>query len=670
MTIHFGREICGDLSSAESREWLVTNGIGGYASGTIAGLLTRRYHGMLIAALNPPVRRTLLVTQLAETLEYDSDYFPLHTNRWSNERVDPAGYIHIEHFSLDGTIPTWVYACADVRLEKRVWMEPGANTTYVSYTLTRSPQPVTLYVKVLTNYRDHHSSTQVGFWKMAIEAATHGVKVTAFPKAQPVYVQAAGAEVYLCNDWYQDFDLAQEHYRGLPAHEDHLHAADLALPLTPGQTVTVVASTDPKATLDGTAAIATRQAYDQQLRDRWHRTPHSATAPDWITRLALAADQFVVTRSLPEEPNGHSIIAGYPWFNDWGRDTMISLSGLTLYTGRSDITATILRTYARYLDQGMLPNVFPDAGKKPGYNTVDAVLWYLEAIRAYYAETQDLALIRTLFPLLQSIIDWHLKGTRYQIQVDPDDGLLYAGEPGSQLTWMDAKIGKWVVTPRVGKPVEINALWYNALGVMAHLATALGESADTYQTLAAQTRTGFQRFWNPDYGYCYDVVDPPDMEEHDASLRPNQLLAIAYPHPSLTLPPLLSDEQQKAVVNVCSRKLLTSHGLRSLSPDDDRYCGHYGGGPRDRDAVYHQGTVWGWLLGPFVQAHLQVYRDPAQALAHLSPMADHLRSQCIGSLGEIFDGDPPMTPRGAIAQAWTVAQIIEAWVAIARVQTP
>ncbi|HEY9816213.1 MAG TPA: glycogen debranching enzyme N-terminal domain-containing protein, partial [Candidatus Obscuribacterales bacterium] len=263
MNIQFGREICGHLHSAEEREWLVTNGIGGYASGTVAGLLTRRYHGVLIAALNPPVRRTLLVTQLSETLEYDSNYFPLHTSRWTNEQVDPTGYNHIQQFALEGSIPTWTFACADVLLEKRIWMEQGANTTYVSYHVKRSPQPVKLYLKVLTNYRDHHSSTQVGFWKMAIEAADHGVKVTAFPKAQPVYVLAEQADVYLCNEWYQDFNLAQEHYRGLPAHEDHLHVADLAITLEPGQTVTVVATTDANTSLDGQEAIARQRAHEQ-----------------------------------------------------------------------------------------------------------------------------------------------------------------------------------------------------------------------------------------------------------------------------------------------------------------------------------------------------------------------------------------------------------------------
>jgi predicted glycogen debranching enzyme len=664
MNIRFGREICGYLHSSEEREWLVTNGLGGYACGTVSGMLTRRYHGILVAALNPPVSRTLLVAKLDETLYYDGVYFPLHANRWSDETIDPCGYTYVQEFELKGGIPTWIYACADALLEKRIWMQPGENTTYVSYFLKRASEPVTLYLKALTNYRDHHGSTQVGFWKMATEAAECGIKVAAFPKARPVYIFAPSAEIYIINEWYQGFDLSQEQYRGLPANEDHLHAADLAIRLEPGQTITVVATTEANAILNGEEALHLRQEYEAELFQRWESTPYSHQAPDWIQRLVLAADQFIVRRSLPENPDGRSIIAGYPWFNDWGRDTMISLPGLTIYTGRSEIAATILRTYASYLDQGMLPNVFPDRGKKPRYNTADAVLWYFEAIRAYYAETGDLELVRDLFPLLRSVIEWHQKGTRFNIHIDPEDGLLYAGEPGTQLTWMDAKVGKWVITPRIGKPIEINALWYNALGIIRCFAQALGEPDADYLTLAKQTSEGFQRFWNPEYGYCYDVLDPPDLDQHDASLRPNQLLAIAYPHPSLNLAPLLTPDQQAAVVDVCARKLLTSNGLRSLSPDDERYCGHYGGDSRERDAAYHQGTAWGWLLGPYVQAHLRVHGDLDAAMDILKPMAYQLQAQCIGSLGEIFDGDPPMHSRGAIAQAWTVAQVLQAWASI------
>jgi predicted glycogen debranching enzyme len=301
----------------------------------------------------------------------------------------------------------------------------------------------------------------------------------------------------------------------------------------------------------------------------------------------------------------------------------------------------------------MIPNRFPDEGQSPEYNTVDATLWYFEATRAYHEATGDEALLRDLFPVLQDIVDWHVRGTRYQIHVDPADGLLYAGEPGVQLTWMDAKVDDWVVTPRIGKPVEVNALWYNALCVMAEFARLLGEPPERYDALAERARTGFARFWNEEAASCYDVLDGPDGS--DPALRPNQLFAVSLPHSPLR------PEQQKAVVDACARYLLTSHGLRSLDPRHPDYKGHHGGDRRTRDAAYHQGTVWGWLMGPFVSAHLRVYNDPALARSFLEPLIQELDAHCVGSLSEIFDGDPPHTPRGCIAQAWTVAEVLRVW---------
>ncbi len=379
-------------------------------------------------------------------------------------------------------------------------------------------------------------------------------------------------------------------------------------------------------------------------------------APTVTERLVLAADQFIVRRSLPDDPDGRSVIAGYPWFGDWGRDTMISLPGLTLVTGRHDVAARVLRTFARFVDRGMLPNRFPDEGETPEYNTVDATLWYFEAIRAYHAATDDDGLLGDLFPVLQEIVEWHRRGTRYHIQVDPDDGLLYAGEPGVQLTWMDAKVGDWVVTPRIGKPVEINALWYNALRSMADFARRLGEPLSPYEALAEQTVTGFARFWNQDTGYCYDVIHGPDGD--DPALRPNQLFAVSLPHSPL------SPSQQRAVVDVCARRLLTSHGLRSLARDDPAYIGHYGGDRRQRDAAYHQGTVWSWLIGPFVTAYLRVYDDRERARSFLQPFIHHLVDHGVGSISEIFDGDAPFAPRGCIAQAWSVGEVLRAWSAV------
>jgi len=659
----FGREVCGDVHAASRREWLVTNGIGGYASGTVASLLTRRYHGLLVAALHPPVGRTLLVTKLDETVTYDGHSYPLFANHWADGQVEPHGFHHLERFHLEGTTPVWTYACADALLEKRVWMEHGTNTTYVRYNLRRGNQPLTLAIKTLVNYRNHHSNTQAGGWQMRVEPAPNGLRATAFEGAVPFYLLSDRAEATPQHTWYRDYSLSQESYRGLDALDDNLYAGHFRAVLQPGETLTIVASTDAAPNLDGQSAYAERRAYEEQLLAQSDALGGSTTfsmskeghaeAPTWVRHLILAADQFIVRRVLPDDSDGRSVIAGYPWFGDWGRDTMISLPGLALVTGRPDVATRILRTFAYFVDQGMLPNRFPDKGETPEYNTVDATLWYFEAIRATHAATGDDALLRDLFPVLQDIVEWHVRGTRYDIHVDPADGLLYAGKPGVQLTWMDAKVGDWVVTPRIGKPVEVNALWYNALCSLAAFARRLGKPANRYEALAEQARSGFARFWNEEVGYCADVIDGPDGD--DPALRPNQLLAVSLPHSPLDA------RQQQAVVDVCARHLLTPHGLRSIAPEDPAYVGHYGGDQRRRDSAYHQGSAWSWLIGPFVSAHLRVYGDRERARSFLQPFIHHLADHGVGSISEIFDGDPPFTPRGCIAQAWSVAELLRAW---------
>ena len=658
MTVDFGREICGRLSTAESREWLCTNGLGAFASGTVAGLLTRRYHGLLVAALQPPLGRTLLVAKLDDTVEYDGLRRPLCTNRWADGTVDPHGFREIERFRLEGTTPVWTLACADILLEKRVWMEPGANTTYVQYRLLRARGPIKLEMKALVNYREYHATTRGIGWQMRGEPVPEGLRVVAYEGARPFVLLAEGAEVEPAHDWYYGFDLAAERERGLDSREDHLHAGTFRATLSPGAALTIVVSAETAPSLDGDAAWDRRRRYEDDLLARWRKAhPVAKQAPGWIEQLVLAADQFVVQRPLLDDPDGMSMIAGYHWFGDWGRDTMISLPGLLLTTGRPEVARRILTTFARFVDRGMLPNRFPDAGEAPEYNTVDATIWYVEAIRAYHQATGDDALLTQLFPVLEEIVRWHRTGTRYGIAVDPADGLLRSGEPGVQLTWMDAKIGDWVVTPRTGKAVEINALWYNALCAMAFFARRLRRPPDEWESMAAHVKSGFTRFWNERAGYCYDVLDGPDG--NDDALRPNQILAV-----SLSESPL-SPEQQREVVDACARYLLTSFGLRSLAPGYLRYQGRYVGGPRERDAAYHQGPAWGWLLGPFVMAYLRAYGDPATALAFLEPMAHHLADYGVGSIAEIFDGDPPFTPRGCIAQAWSVAEILRAWMEIA-----
>jgi predicted glycogen debranching enzyme len=658
--VGFGREICGELSAAENREWLVTNGIGGFASGTVAGLPTRRYHGLLVGALKPPLGRTLLVSHLEETIEYGGRKFDLSTCRWKGAAVSPAGFRNIESFRLEGTTPVWTFACADAQIEKRIWMHQGANTTYVTYRSVRGCQPVQIEIKALVNDRDYHASTHAGGWQMNVAKIEKGVRVEAFEGAAPFYLLSSGASSETAHEWYHDFDLAAERYRGLDDSEDHLHAATFRATLVAGESITIVASTKGAANLDGDEAYAQQRTHETALIERLEGANQNTSdgAPEWIRHLALAADQFVANRPLSDDPDGKTLIAGYHWFGDWGRDTMISLPGITLTTGRPEIAARILRTFARFVDGGMLPNVFPDAGQAPEYNTVDAALWYFEAVRQYVAMTNDLELLRELYPVLVEVIDAHLRGTRYQIHADPEDGLLYAGEAGVQLTWMDAKVGDWVVTPRIGKPIEINALWLNAVSTMTEFARLLGRPTAGHACLVKRARKGFARFWNEATQCCFDVLDGPGG--NDASIRPNQIFAVSLPETALT------ENQQRAVVDTCGWHLLTSHGLRSLSPNDPQYRGHYGGSPVERDGTYHQGTVWAWLLGPFAMAHLRVYNDPAQAAGLLEPIANHLKLHGLGSISEIFDGDAPFTPRGCIAQAWSVAEVLRAWTAIAQ----
>ena len=653
-TISFGREMTGTLSLSETQEWLITNGIGGYGSGTVSGVLTRRYHGLLIAALKPPLGRTLLAAKLDEEVIYDENEYALSANRWNSQEVSPEGYRNIESFYLLNGIPTWNFACGDALIEKKIWMEPGSNTTYVYYRVIRALLPVKLFLKALVNYRGYHDLTHAGNWRMAIFPLAKGLRIQAFAEAIPFYLLSDKGHSALNNEWYDNYYLSMEKNRGLDCVEDHLLAGTFQSTLLQGESLTIVASTDKTADLDGAKGLNRRTLYENQLIQQ---SPlNRPETPFWVRQLLLAADQFIVNRPLTNVPNGKTIIAGYPWFTDWGRDVMISLPGLTLVTGRESIAKEILQTFSKVIDQGMLPNFFPDGNNKPEYNTVDATLWYFEAIHTYYKATKDNELIEELFPMLVAIIHWHQQGTRYEIHVDPKDGLLYAGQLGTQLTWMYAKVDGWVVTPRIGKAVEINALWYNALRTTGKFAQVVGQSSTQFDEAADQVLNYFNRFWNKETDYCFDVIDGPEGNDH--SLRPNQLLAV-----SLAESPLSTD-QQKRVVEICEKKLLTTHGLRTLSPDDPRYCGHYGGDQTQRDTAYHQGTVWAWLLGPFCQAHLKVYQDPKAALEFLNPFSYHLLAAGLGTCSEIFDGDAPITPRGCIAQAWSVAQLLQAWQAI------
>ena len=663
--VDFGREICGDLHAAESREWLVTNGIGGYAFGTVAGHHTRSYHGLLVAALQPPLGRTLLLAKLDETVRYASEEFSLFTNRWADGTVAPKGYRNIERFRLEGTTPVWTFALSDALLEKRIFMQSGANATYILYRLVGVSSPVEMSIKVLADYAEEHCVTVGKTQPMGVTRVDHGLQVVAFDGATPFYILSDSASARTAMNWYRNFDLAVERERGLPDRTDYFYAGELRATIAPGGSLTIVASTSATPSLNGEAAFAERQSETGSLRDQFFSAGFgiAQAASPAVQQLVFAADQFVAARPLDGAPDAKTILAGYPWFSDWGRDTMIALPGLCLVTGRPWLASNILRTFAHFASEGMLPNQFPRAGVAPVYNTVDATLWYFEAIRQYVEGTNDIGLLRELFPALDGIIDAHVRGTRYHIHVDVADGLLFAGEPGVQLTWMDAKIGDYVVTPRIGKPVEVNALWLNALVAMAGFARAIGRDAAQYESLAKRARTGFARFWNSEKQFCFDVIDSPGFPDgNDASLRPNQIFAVSLPESPLNA------ERQRAVVDVCERELLTLFGLRSLGRNEKNYRGRYAGSPTERDEAYHQGTVWGWLLGPFALAHLRVYRDARAAMSFLQPMFGHIKAAGLGTASEIFDGDPPFTPNGCVAQAWTVGETLRAWQVITGAQ--
>jgi predicted glycogen debranching enzyme len=651
--VAFGREITGDLAAGLRREWLVTNGLGGYASATVAGVLTRSYHGLLVAALEPPVARTVLVGTSIDWASYDGARYPLSTAEFADVTISPDGYRYLESFRLEGALPVWTFAIADAVIERRLWMPYGVNATFVTYRLLRGSGPVDLDVTPLVTYRSFHALASGQGWDIGVEARDGGVAIHAYAGAAPFWLRSDRAEFRPGGAWWWGFCCRGESERGLGDRGDLFAPGTFTTRLHPGEMVTLLYSAEAEIELDAASSLSAAQERQQALLTR-AGVEHADPA---VQQLVLAADQFLVARPLPDDPGGRSVIAGYHWFNDWGRDTMISLPGLTLTTGRAEEAASILRTFALYLADGLLPNNFPDhAGVIPGYNTADATLWYVLAIRAYEKATADESLVTELLPALLDIVERHLEGTRYGIGVDPADGLLRAGEPGVQLTWMDAKVGDWVVTPRIGKPVEINALWFNALRTIAEFHAARGDAttAARLTDLGDRTRDSFRaRFLRPDLDHLADVIDGPDGD--DWSLRPNQVFALSLPFP------LLEGNEALAVLDAVGRSLLTSYGLRSLSPRDPAYRGSYGGDQVMRDGSYHQGPVWSWLLGPYAEARYRLTGDRESALAVLRPVGDHLRDAGLGSVSEIFEGDPPHVPKGCVAQAWGVAETLRVW---------
>ncbi|HLG70826.1 MAG TPA: amylo-alpha-1,6-glucosidase [Chloroflexota bacterium] len=641
------------LEEALACEWLYTNGLGGYASSTLAGCNTRRYHGLLVAALEPPGRRTVLVSKLDETLWVGSIPFELGTNEFQDGTIHPRGQQYLARFDRPDGIPTFTFAFQGWRLEKKVWLEQGQNTTFVQYLLRGAPSACRLEVRPFCACTDFHAE-QRGGDTFAVAEQDGAATISAIDGATPYQLACDHPAGFQASpDWWYAFLHRAERERGLDDAADLFVPGVFSVALVPDQPVTFRLSCEPEA--------AQFQGALQRAEDHGRR--YVRPNPDVEAELTFAASQFLVAGRGPATSIQHlttriqhptTVIAGYHWFCDWGRDTMISLPGLALGTGQPELAKDILRTFAGYVDRGMIPNLFGEQGGAE-YNNVDATLWFFVAIDRYLRAAEDPAFLREVFPTLESIVDWHVKGTRFNIKVDLADGLLYAGEPGVQLTWMDAKVEDWVVTPRIGKPVEVNALWFNAMCLMAGWARDLGRDPADYQQRASQVGKSFrERFWNPAGNCLFDVIDGPDGG--DASLRPNQIFAVSLPFAAIY------GSQAKAVVDALERELLTPYGLRSLSPSDACYIGRHTGDRWQRDASYHQGTVWSWLIGPFVDAHLRVYGDNGRAKELLQPLLKHMREQaCVGTISEVFDGDAPHTPRGCVAQAWSVAEVLRIW---------
>ena len=637
--------ILSDLEAALSREWLVTNGIGGYASSTVIGTNTRRYHGLLVASFPPPLERQVLLAKVDEELDVGSEVYPLGANEYRDGTICPQGYRFLKSFRLDLGIPTFEYQAGAATLVKEVWLEHGKGTVYVLYRLLDAPCEVGLRVRPFCSFRGYHHDG----WR-----AQQGEFVALAQDGQ-VIVESAHAPYSLKilgsprgrfepgDDCYRGFLYRAERDRGFDCLEDLYTPGVFVIHLSPGESAGLVATAErhgPDHDLEGAfkRELARRRAIVKSERSSFRR------------HLLLAADQFAIA---PPDHGSRSkrraVLAGYHWFTDWGRDTMISLPGLLLSMGRFSEAREILLCCIEWADGGMIPNRFRDEGSAE-YNTADATPWYFQALHAYVAASGDREILHRLFPRLQEVMDWHVRGTRFGIRVDPTDGLLFAGRDGSQVTWMDACVDGLPVTPRIGKPVEINALWFNALSLMSSWARELGK-VDWYASAAAECKGSFRRkFWYARGRYLYDVIDGPAGK--DSSLRPNQIMAVSLPHSPL------GPTRQKAVVDAVERALLTPYGLRSLSPDDPEYVGVYHGGPAERDRAYHQGTVWPWLLGQFADAHYRVYRDRDRIAGLLKPFRRHLADAGIGSISEAFDGDPPHKPRGCIAQAWSVAEIL------------
>jgi predicted glycogen debranching enzyme len=660
-TLHLPHDPSNPTAGLAGREWLVTNGLGGYASGPVLGPPARRQHGWFVPSLAHPEGRFVLLPRLEDSVETARGPAPLGPD---------ATAASLRSFRLQGTVPVWRFEVGGCVIERDLVMPHGRNAVCVRWRLVAGAA-CTLRLRPYIGGRRHDEPLgSAPPPRHGWPAASMGGGADAQPGALlaltldrgirlALQLQPASARFVAEPRTLHDQEFATELARGYDHREDQQSPGYWSISLAAGGEVCLYASTEdlpvppPGVWFDAEAA---RQA---SLLQQSHVDHADAVA----TRLVLACDAFIVlpgsrrgeagTRG-DDDPDFRSVIAGYHWFNDWGRDTMISLEGLALLTGRHAEARAILRTFARYIRHGLLPNLFAEGGREALYHTVDATLWFFHALARHARHSGDHSLVDELFPVLQDVIDHHVRGTRHGIGMDTADGLLQAAQAGYQLTWMDAKMGDWVVTPRRGKPVEIQALWFNALRLMACWAARNGASGRDYAALADRAGRSFgQRFWCAAQGHLFDVVDGPEGD--DASLRPNQVFALSLDHP------VLAAERRPAVLDVVARELLTPLGLRTLGPGDPAYQPRYAGDLRSRDGAYHQGTVWPWLLGHWVDAWLRVHGPGPAARAWLQRLPAHLTETGVGHVGEVFDAEPPHHPGGCIAQAWSAAELLRAW---------
>jgi predicted glycogen debranching enzyme len=657
-----------------SREWLVTNGLGGFASGTIPGAVTRRYHGLLIAALPAPHGRVVMWSHVSEFLWFaDDDVVSLGTEERAGGQLDLGAADYLQEFRLENGLPVWTYHVRDLVLEKRVLMLHLQNTVHVIYRILEGEKSPRLELRPAFSFRHYESPVNEGMpAPYRLSAIEDRYEITAAGSGLPplrMKIAHDLAQFTLAPQSIHQVVYRIEQSRGYAYEGDLWSPGSFHIDMQERDHAAIIASTEPWDiinVLTPEAALAAEEERRAKMLD--DALPQARLK--FPAELVFAGDQFIITPAgrIEEAARAHAagdevrtVIAGYHWFTDWGRDTMISLEGLTLVTGRCLEAGYILRTFTHYVRDGLIPNMFPDGEKEGRYHTADATLWFFHALSRYLHYTDDRTTLHLLLPVLIDIIEYHLRGTRFNIHVDPRDGLLAQGTEGYQLTWMDAKMGDWVVTPRRGKAVEINALWYNALELLVrwcHEESDL-KHAEKYGDAAKRARDSFnQRFWFAEGGYLFDVVDCNGQSgANDSACRPNQLFAISLEHP------VLDEKRWSSVVRVAQEKLLTSVGLRSLSPDHPDYKPIYSGDLRSRDGAYHQGTVWAWLIGPFVDAWLKVHPgDNTSARKFLETFPRHLGDNGIGTIGEVFDAREPHFAGGCIAQAWSVAEVLRSWI--------